>query len=153
LLEDERIEFTAGQYLNVVLGDGQRRAFTFANAPHDNARIELHIRRGPGGRFRTPVATDVRAGDSLVLEGPFGRFILSESDTPILLVAGVTGFAPIESIVEDAFHRRIERPMHLYWGARRRADLYMAELALEWQRTHANFSVTFVLSEIGRAHV
>src|SRR5690606_27257036 len=41
----------------------------------------------------------------------------------------------------------IERPMHLYWGARRRADLYMAELALEWQRTHANFSVTFVLSE------
>ncbi len=147
LLEDERIEFTAGQYLNVVLEDGQRRAFSFANAPHDNARIELHIRRVPGGRFTTRVFTELKVGDSLVLEGPFGRFILSESDKPILLVAGVTGFAPIKSIVEDAFHRRIERPMHLYWGARRRADLYMAELALEWQRTHANFSVTFVLSE------
>lgn len=147
LANRERIEFRAGQYVNVVLEDGQRRAFSFANAPHDNERIELHIRRIPGGRFTTYVFTDLKVGHELELEGPFGRFTLNETDKPILFVAGATGFAPVKSIVEDAFHRGVERTMHLYWGVRRCADLYMADLALEWQRRHPNFSATFVLSE------
>src|SRR5690606_40986824 len=68
LANRERIEFRAGQYVNVVLEDGQRRAFSFANAPHDNERIELHIRRIPGGRFTTYVFTDLKVGDELELD-------------------------------------------------------------------------------------
>jgi NAD(P)H-flavin reductase/ferredoxin len=147
LARGERIEFNAGQYVNIVLEDGQRRAFSFANAPHDNELIELHVRLIPGGRFTTHVFTDLKVGDELQLEGPFGHFVLREGDKPILLVAGTTGFAPIKSIVEDAFHRGIKRQMHLYWGARRWVDLYMADLASKWQREHAEFSVTFVLSQ------
>ena len=37
------MDFGAGQYINILLEDGQRRAFSFANAPHDNAQIELHV--------------------------------------------------------------------------------------------------------------
>jgi CDP-4-dehydro-6-deoxyglucose reductase len=64
-----------------------------------------------------------------------------------MLIAGGTGFAPIKSIVQDAIARDIDRPMHLYWGARARRDLYLHDLALEWSRTRPNFRYTPVLSE------
>ncbi|MEO8545770.1 MAG: FAD-binding oxidoreductase [Burkholderiaceae bacterium] len=144
---DERIDFTAGQYINIVLADGQRRSFSFANAPHDNERIELHVRRIPGGRFTGHVFTEAKVGDSLHFEGPFGSFTLRESERPILFVAGATGFAPVKSIVEDAFRRGLRRPMWLYWGVRRSQDLYMAGLAERWQREHDNFHFVPVLSD------
>lgn len=143
----QRVPFVAGQYINILLGDGQRRAFSFANPPHDNERIELHVRLIPGGRFTTHVFSAMRPGDPLEFEGPLGTFILQESLRPILFVAGATGFAPIKSIVEDAFHRGLRRPMFLYWGVRHRKDLYMLELAERWQRDHANFRIAPVLSE------
>jgi NAD(P)H-flavin reductase len=143
----ERISFVAGQYINIVLPDGQRRAFSFANPPHDNALIELHVRRIPGGRFTTQVFQTMKPGDAIEFEGPLGRFTLHESQRPILFVAGATGFAPIKSIVEDALHRGVQRPMQLYWGVREATDLYALELAERWQREHKNFSVVPVLSQ------
>lgn len=147
LPEGRRLDFIAGQYVNIVLEDGQRRAFSFANPPHDNERMELHVRLVPGGRFTTHVFTAMREGDPLEFEGPFGSFTLQDGERPILFVAGATGFAPIKSIVEDAFHRGVRRPMRLYWGVRRRRDLYLLELAERWQLAHANFTVVPVLSE------
>ena len=147
LPEGQAIDFAAGQYINIILADGQRRAFSFANPPRDNAQLELHVRLIPGGRFTTHVFTAMRVGDVLDFEGPIGAFTLHESARPILFVAGATGFAPIKSIVEDAFQQGIQRPMWLYWGVRRRADLYMLDLAMRWQQEHANFKVVPVLSE------
>lgn len=144
----ERVEFEAGQYINIVLDDGARRAFSFASPPQDNALIELHVRLVPGGRFTTHVFERMREGDEIAFEGPIGRFTLHAGDRPIVFIAGATGFAPVKSIVEDAFARGITRPMWLYWGVRRRQDLYMAELAERWQREHANFRFVPVLSDL-----
>jgi CDP-4-dehydro-6-deoxyglucose reductase, E3 len=149
----QRIEFAAGQYINIVLPDGAKRAFSFANAPQSagNAEIELHVRLIPGGRFTTEVFTTMREGDPIEFEGPLGRFALNESERPILLVAGATGFAPIKSIVEDAFARGVRRPMHLYWGVRSAKDLYLLDLIEGWQRDHDNFRFTPVLSHLDAA--
>lgn len=143
----EALRFVAGQYLNILLADGQRRAFSFANPPHQSEYIELHIRLIAGGRFTTLVFNQMKAGDDLRFEGPLGSFRLRESERPIIFVAGATGFAPIKSIVEDAFHRGLRRPMLLYWGVRRPKDLYMMELAQRWQQEHDNFKFVPVLSE------
>ena len=143
----EAPRFTAGQYINILLADGQRRAFSFANPPHQSEYIELHIRLIAGGRFTTHVFTHMKAGDDLRFEGPLGSFHLRESERPIIFVAGATGFAPIKSIVEDAFHRGMRRTMLLYWGVRRPKDLYMMELAQRWQQEHDNFKFVPVLSE------
>lgn len=142
----ERIEFGAGQYINILLEDGQARAYSFANAPHDNALIELHIKLVPGGAFSPRVFNSLKVGDTLRIEGPFGRFTLHPGERPILLVATSTGFAPLKSIVEDAFHRGIRRPMRLYWGVRHRSDLYMEQECERWQREHDNFTFIPVLS-------
>ena len=145
----EKIAFAAGQYINILLEGGQRRAFSFASPPQENAKIELHVRLVPGGLFTTHVFTRMQVGDELRFEGPLGTFTLHESALPIIFVAGATGFAPIKSIVEDAFQRGIRRTMLLYWGVRQRKDLYLQELAEQWQREHDNFKFIPVLSEAG----
>ncbi|MEO8836436.1 MAG: FAD-binding oxidoreductase [Caldimonas sp.] len=143
----ERMVFQAGQYINIVLDDGQVRAFSFANPPHENHTIDLHVRLVPGGRFTTHVFDAMKVGDPMTFEGPIGGFTLHDSASPILFVAGATGFAPVKSIVEDAFHRGVARPMSLYWGVRHRNDLYMTDLAERWQREQVHFRFVPVLSE------
>ena len=49
---------------------------------------------------------------------------LFTTDKPIVFVASGTGFAPIKSLIEEALHQGVQRPMVLYWGGRKRADLY-----------------------------
>lgn len=70
-----------------------------------------------------PFFEHMQEGDRIDFEGLLGRFTLRQSEWPILFIDGATGFAPVKSIVEDAFHRGIKRPMRLYWGARKREDL------------------------------
>ena len=146
--EGGELRWHAGQYVNVLLEDGAKRAFSFAARPGAGADIELHIRRIAGGAFTPKVFTTMKVGDRLRFEGPLGSFHLrDEGAKPILFVAGSTGFAPVKSMLEDAFARGIRRPMTLYWGARTRADLYAAELAAGWALEHANFTFVPVLSE------
>jgi NAD(P)H-flavin reductase len=148
LESDEPIEFYAGQYLNILLEDGEKRSFSFATPPGAGRRIELQIRRIPGGRFTGHVFERMKPGDRLRFEAPLGSFFLREdSDKPIIFVAGSTGFAPVKSMLEYAFRRGVRREMILYWGVRRLQDLYAADLPRGWEREHANFRFVPVLSE------
>ncbi|MDP2693981.1 MAG: CDP-6-deoxy-delta-3,4-glucoseen reductase, partial [Gallionella sp.] len=72
--------------------------------------------------------------DILRFKGPLDEFRLREdSDKPAIFVAGGTGFAPVKSMIEHALHLGLQRPIHLYWGGRRPADLYMLEEAKQWE--------------------
>lgn len=142
------IAFQAGQYLNVVLEDGQRRAYSFTTRSGEANHIELHVRRMPGGRFTTRVFEQLKPGDRLEVEGPMGHFVLREpSPRPLIFVAGATGFAPVKSLLEEAFHQGMAKPLHLYWGVRRPEDLYLRELPERWAREHPNFRFVPVISE------
>ncbi len=117
-----------GQYVDVVLRDGVRRSYSMANVPGEGASLELHLRHMPGGRFTDHVFGAMKPREILRLEGPFGSFFLREdSAAPIVLLASGTGFAPIKAIIGHMQQRGIVRPAVLYWGARRPADLYLAD--------------------------
>src|SRR6202012_2922111 len=121
-----RAPFKAGQYLQVVMEDGDRRNFSLANATRDNDGAELHIRHVASGKFSQGVLSKLSVGDALQVEVPYGDFYLRASERPVILLASGTGFAPIKSIIETAIHSGQHRPMHLYWGARTREDIYLA---------------------------
>ena len=145
---NERLQFLAGQYIDFLLKGGERRSFSMANAPHADELIELHIRQVAGGSFTDHVFGKMKARDILRLEGPLGSFFLrEESAKPIVFVASGTGFAPIKSIIESAFQRKVTRPMVLYWGARRPKDLYLNPLPESWAREHPHFRYVPVISE------
>jgi len=121
LPESERLQFLAGQYIQILLKDGRKRSFSLANAPEKDDLLELHIRHIEGGEFTTEVFDKMKVGDILRIEGPHGQFYLRE-DSPrdILFMAGGTGFAPIKGMIEHALDIGLERPMTLYWGVRDR---------------------------------
>ena len=149
---NERLQFLAGQYIDFLLKDGKRRSFSIANAPHDDAYLQLHIRHIPGGQFTDHVFHAMKERDILRFEGPLGSFFLREQAAespgkPIILVAGGTGFAPIKAIIEHAIHHQMKRQIALYWGARDRAGLYLHELAESWARTISGFKYVPVLSD------
>ncbi|WP_321795482.1 FAD-binding oxidoreductase [Caballeronia sp. J97] len=137
-----RAKFRAGQYLQIHLDDETVRNYSMANPPHQSDSVHLHVRHVPGGRFSEGVLKELAVGKKLRIELPYGEFFFrDESEKPVILVATGTGFAPVKSIVEDAIKRKLARPMKLYWGARRKEDLYLADLARKW---HDDGHVAFI---------
>jgi phenol hydroxylase P5 protein len=124
---DHDMAFNPGQYVTIeVPGTDVTRTYSMANPPGEPNRIELQIRRTPGG-----LATDgwifrnLVPGETLKMSGPFGRFFLREARTePAILIGGGTGLAPLKSILRHVLERGLEQRMYLYQGARTQADLY-----------------------------
>jgi CDP-4-dehydro-6-deoxyglucose reductase len=145
---NERLQFWAGQYIDILLKDGKKRSYSLANSPHDDAVLQLHIRHVPGGLFTEQVFSTLKVRDILRFNGPHGTFYLREDSTkPMILLAGGTGFAPIKAIVEHAIAENCQRPMFIYWGAKARIDLYQNALPEKWAAEHANITYIPVLSE------
>ncbi len=148
----ERLQYLAGQYVELILRDGTRRSYSMATAPHAAGQLELHLRHMPGGRLTDALfgvtEPPIKERDILRLEGPLGTFFLREdSELPIVLLASGTGFAPIKAIVEHARHKDLRRPMTLYWGGRRPQDLYMDALCRQWADEIPDFRYVPVVSD------
>jgi CDP-4-dehydro-6-deoxyglucose reductase len=143
---NERLQFLSGQYIDILLKDQKPRSFSLANAPHNDEFLELHIRNITGGAFTHHVFEVMKERDILRFKGPLGTFFLREdTEKPIIFVASGTGFAPIKAIVEHALYIGLKRPMHFYWGGRKLADLYLMDMAKQWESKGIKF--TPVLSE------
>ena len=144
-------KFHAGQYVEFMLRDGERRAYSMANAPHtqlDTPGLELHIRHTPGGKFTDHVFSAMKEKDILRMEGPFGSFFLREdSAKPIVMLASGTGFAPIKAMLQQLQQSASTRRVMLYWGARRRVDLYQHGWCLQMAADMPWLQYVPVLSE------
>jgi CDP-4-dehydro-6-deoxyglucose reductase len=138
---NERLQFLAGQYLDILMKGGMRRSLSMANSPEDDGFLELHL-RNYGGPFSDYVFNKMKEKEILRFEGPLGTFFLrDQSAKPIVFIASGTGFAPIKAMIQHALQKGITRSMTLYWGGRRRADLYLNDLAESWAR---DYGITYV---------
>jgi CDP-4-dehydro-6-deoxyglucose reductase len=142
----ENLQFKAGQYLEFILKDGARRAFSMANAPGDDL-IELHVRLIEGGMFTNYVFNEMKEKSIHRIEVPIGNFYLRESDRPMIFVAGGTGFAPIKSIINDCHRAGVERKIYLYRGFKTHKDLYQDEVVENWKKNINNFEAINIYSE------
>lgn len=148
----ESFLYAAGQYLEFVLKDGQRRAYSLATRPTGESSLELHIRHLPGGLFTDHVfgvnGNGLKVRDILRVEGPFGSFFLREdSDKPIILLGSGTGFAPLKAIMQSLVHANSTRHITLYWGGRRPKDLYQSALCDTWAQQLPHFRFVPVVSD------
>lgn len=143
--------FAAGQYVDLLLPDGQRRSYSLANAsaaPMGTIDLTLHIAHMPGGLFTDQLfSKTIKERHRFDVEGPLGTFFLREdSAKPILMVATGTGYAPIRSMLLEIFRKKIDRPITFYWGGRRRKDLYLLRELEGWEQEWPNFKFVPVLS-------
>lgn len=147
-VEDD-FRFRPGQYMNVHLPDGGHRSFSMASCP-SGAVVDFHIRRIPGGRFTDGDLTQLQAGDALEVELPLGSFCLHPQDyRPIVMLATGTGLAPLKSMLDSLKGDEDCPPIHLYWGARTEADLYLDAEIRSWGEGLYEFNYVPVLSRAG----
>jgi CDP-4-dehydro-6-deoxyglucose reductase len=131
--------YRPGQYLSVLLADGYRRSFSMASACGVDRPIELHIRRRMGGRFSDTALAALKIGDSLSFEGPFGHVDWRKGAGPVILMGTGTGLAPLKALLEHGLGEGGQRQIHLYWGGRAPADLYLSAQLRKLAAEHARF--------------
>ena len=113
---------------------GMRRSYSIANIGRNDGGLELHIRRFPDGKFSQLIFKDLSPGMLLRIHGPHGTFFVRKGDSPIIFLAGGTGFAPIKAMVEQLLDENSRRQIHLYWGVSS-ADTLYSQLPDTWRKT------------------
>ncbi|WP_333825468.1 2Fe-2S iron-sulfur cluster-binding protein [Pinisolibacter sp.] len=124
---DGEADFLPGQYallrLPGVVGD---RAYSMSNRPNPEGLWRFIVKRVPGGRGTAVLAENLRIGDSIELDGPYGMAHL-RPDAPrdIVCIGGGSGLSPLKSICAAAVREpQLQgRRIRLFYGARTPSDL------------------------------
>lgn len=127
LKPSQTVDFVAGQYLNFVMNDEDKRPFSIASAPSAEL-IELQIGAFGADSYPMQVIERIQANDSVTIEMPLGNAQLrQESERPLLLIAGGTGFSYIKSMFEYLALQNSTRKVVVYWGLREASACYELE--------------------------
>lgn len=128
-----RFRFIAGQYMRVSDGQGRSRDYAIASCPCDERRLEFHVRKLEGDAFSSTVFDSLSVGDWLDIQGPYGDFIIDETNNgPLIMIAFDTGFAAIKSLLEHVTAQDSEQLIYLYWLACGVEGLYLDNLCRSW---------------------
>jgi aquacobalamin reductase/NAD(P)H-flavin reductase len=145
LKPDEKVDFIAGQYLNFIMSDEDKRPFSIASSPNSEL-IELQIGAFIADSYPMQVIESIKAshasGEAVTIEIPLGHAQLrTESERPLLLLAGGTGFSYIKSMFEYLAEQKSQRHVMVYWGLREESAVYELEktIATIGKLPHANF--------------
>ncbi|MGB5614967.1 MAG: 2Fe-2S iron-sulfur cluster-binding protein [Sedimenticolaceae bacterium] len=108
------LRFMAGQYVRMTLEDGLQRELAIASCPCDGRNLQFLVRRRPGDDFVDSLLAGGK-GQTLLIEGPKGEFLLEEEALePAVFVAVGDGFASIKSMIEHAIAIDNAVGMHLF---------------------------------------
>lgn len=145
------VDFKAGQYIMVHMGEKDKRPFSIANPAYDNGRIELHIGADEKNAYATEVLDKMRAEGEIVLSGGHGDAHLQAADADIILIAGGTGFSYTWSILQQILHDKSDANVTLYWGGKHKQDLYLFDelTALAAKHSHFQFEPVVEFPEDG----
>jgi Na+-transporting NADH:ubiquinone oxidoreductase subunit F len=151
LQEPDGMDFLAGQYVQLESEpykgrDAVMRAYSISSAPSDRNHIELIIRRVPDGIMTTWVFDYLKEGQTVHFSGPYGEFRLSETDAPIVFIAGGSGMAPIYSILKDMKEKGIRRKAVYFFGALTQKDLFFMDDLKKLEEEHPWFAFVPALS-------
>lgn len=128
LKPSEKVNFAPGQYLNFVMSDEDKRPFSIASSPN-NDLIELQIGAFVADSYPMQVIDRIKASlesaEDITVEMPLGdAHLRDDSERPILLLAGGTGFSYIKSMFEFLAESNSQRQVVVYWGLREESALY-----------------------------
>ena len=134
----QAVSYQAGQYLSVVMGEGDKRHFSIANAPFSD-HIELHIGAMPENRYAMQVIEKMQNEGQVEAEiGHGDAYLREDSKRPIILMAGGTGFSYVKSLFEQIVHLQLENPVYLFWGVKEYSHFYFENEAMAWAKKHHN---------------
>ena len=145
LKEPTTVKFTAGQFMQLLCpkykGSSEEvyRAYSIASDPKEDNLIDLIIRRVPNGICTTWCLDILKEGDPVMLNGPYGDFRMSDTDAPMVFVAGGSGMAPFVSILSHMRNIGSKRQAKYFFGGNTTKDLCMDEAMTEFENALEGF--------------
>jgi len=117
-------EFEPGQFVELEIPElNLMRAYSIANTPNWEGRLEFLIRLQPNGKF-CAFLQQATIGQQLLVHAPSGAFVVQkQSLNPRGFVAGGTGLAPFLSILRRMAEWGEDHPTHLFLGVNNEAEI------------------------------
>ncbi len=132
------------------------RAYSMASYPEEKGIIMLNVRIAtpppnnpnvPPGQMSSYIWS-LKAGDEVVISGPFGEFFAKETDAEMVFIGGGAGMAPMRSHIFDQLKRLHSKRKMTYWyGARSKKEIFYEEDFDKLQAENPNFSWHIALSD------
>ena len=147
LLKPEHpIAYTSGDYIMLGFDTEELKPFSIANAPREDGLIECHIRKQTDSDWMERLF-EIKAGETLVMQGPKAQMSLKPAHEAIIFVAGGTGFAPMRALLAESLRQNIQVPITLYWGARSPQELYMHDWLIDLSQKEGHIEYIPVISD------
>lgn len=142
----QTMPFIAGQFvMSIVPRDGKivKKPYSIASSPYELADgyIELGIKKVEGG-FMSTHFHNLKEGDILKMDGPYGKFTMKHRDTPdeIIFAATGTGITPLRSLFKQMLKvDGVKKPLYMILGCRYEQELLYEHELRELERTYPNF--------------
>ncbi len=146
------VKFEAGQYLQLVLDEKDKRAFSIASRPSQTQLLELHIGASEADSYAMQALAHLRKhkenNTQVTLEVGLGTSQLrTDSDNPIILLAGGTGFSYVKSMADHLAETGCDRPVLFYWGVKEESALYANAEMQAWAKSNAKFNFIPVVEQ------
>jgi len=146
LIEPKTIDYIPGQYIQLLTPVYEKsseevyRAYSISSDPADKNIIELVIRLVPGGICTTYCFEYLKVGDEVRMNGPYGDFSLSETEAPMVFIAGGSGMAPIKCMLHEMKNTGNQRKASYYFGANKVKELCLVDLMHQFESELADFT-------------
>ncbi|HTT12363.1 MAG TPA: 2Fe-2S iron-sulfur cluster-binding protein [Burkholderiaceae bacterium] len=139
-----RLRFLAGQAVTLGMtidGADATATLPLASCPCDERNLQFHVARSDDAALAQALFADrVHVGDTIVVRGPVGDFVLGAAPAgPLLMLACDTGFAPIKSVIEHALAGEEVEAIELHWLATRADGHYLANQCRSWAAAFDQF--------------
>jgi len=149
----DTFSFKAGQYITLksnINGEEVRRDYSLCSSPK-SGELKVAVKEVKDGTFSSYANQVLKAGDSLEVAPPKGRFIFEPNDSKtknIALFAAGSGITPVLSIIKCALEEEKHSNIILVYGNKTTQETMFLNELLELQHQYNNrFSIQFVFSQ------
>ena len=130
--------FTAGAHIDLTLPNGLVRSYSLVNPQAERHRYVIAVQKDRSSRGGSKwLHENLRAGDTITVNGPRNNFALNESAEKSIFIAGGIGITPILSMI--ARLTSIGRDWGLVYCSRMRSGTPFLESLEKQSRVRFNF--------------
>jgi NAD(P)H-flavin reductase len=140
--------YRAGQFIQVMKDPQLIRTYSLASVPDNHEPLTLHVRLLAGGKM-SEYLCQLKVGDNLTIEGPFGECFYTANNTMqnLILMGTGSGLSPLYGILQDALLQQHQGNIYLLHGVARKVDLYKDDKLKKLANQFPNFNYLPCLSE------
>ena len=144
--KSELPDYIAGQFVAIKMKEADG-SFTIArqytlSTDYKKNYYRVSIKREEDGFLSKKLCDEVKEGDTLYITAPIGKFVLKDSQKPLILIGGGIGITPMLTMAYEA--RNTQRKIHIVYSTRNSDNNALEEEVRKLQKENENVKVTII---------